>query len=209
MSRHLVTASPDDLPEILEPDVELVQLDFRADGACARFAEALLVPGYFEEAAFVMDPRQPLARHGAVPAVLREAPGSVEWCLQVDWIAGAFATLFDVRRLGLRLSHVRRPMCPRFHIDRVPCRVITTFAGAGTEWIPESEVDAATLARAPAELPPDAAPLRPQGRIRQLPRGSLGFFKGSGCDDARVRGVVHRSPPCAEPRLVMTLDLLA
>lgn len=209
MSRHLVTASVDDLPELLEPEVELVEFDDGAPSACSAFAEALLEPGRFEAASFELEPGRPLACPGAVPTVLRETPGHAAWFDRLDWIADVFATLFDARRLGLRLAHLRRPMCPRFHVDRVPCRVITTFAGTGTEWIPEPEVDEVAFARRSDDPAREPAPLRPGGRIHELATGAVGFLKGGACEDARVRGVVHRSPPQDRPRLVLTLDLLA
>tara|TARA_R110002012_G_scaffold220729_1_gene392378 strand:- start:29 stop:706 length:678 start_codon:yes stop_codon:yes gene_type:complete len=47
-----------------------------------------------------------------------------------------FWCLFDLKRAGLRLKVLERAMCPRFHVDWVPCRLVTTFSGTGTQWIP-------------------------------------------------------------------------
>lgn len=47
-----------------------------------------------------------------------------------------FCCLFDLKRAVLRFSVLDRAMCPRFHVDHVPCRLITTYQGIATEWLP-------------------------------------------------------------------------
>jgi ABC-type transport system involved in cytochrome bd biosynthesis fused ATPase/permease subunit len=38
-----------------------------------------------------------------------------------------FCELFNQERVSLKLSSLDHAMCPRFHVDRVPCRMITTY----------------------------------------------------------------------------------
>lgn len=52
-----------------------------------------------------------------------------------------FCCLFELKRAGLRLTVLDRAMCPRFHVDRVPCRLVTTYLGAATEWLPHTVAD--------------------------------------------------------------------
>jgi len=40
-----------------------------------------------------------------------------------------YTYLFSLERVGLRLTSLDRAMCPKFHVDRVPCRLVTTYAG--------------------------------------------------------------------------------
>ncbi|MBE3880065.1 DUF1826 domain-containing protein, partial [Vibrio parahaemolyticus] len=42
-------------------------------------------------------------------------------------IVDMFCCLFDVKEAGLRLTRLDSPMCPKFHFDRVPCRLVTTY----------------------------------------------------------------------------------
>ena len=52
-----------------------------------------------------------------------------------------YCVLFDVKRVGLRLRVLDSPMCPRFHTDKVPCRLICTYHGVGTEWLPHNLIN--------------------------------------------------------------------
>ena len=46
-----------------------------------------------------------------------------------------FSILFDVDQVGLRLRILDKAMCPKFHVDRVHCRLVTTYTGLATEWL--------------------------------------------------------------------------
>src|SRR5258708_4257707 len=52
----------------------------------------------------------------------------------VSWLVSAFACLLGAKRIGLRLRVLDKAMCPRFHVDHVPVRLITTYAGIGSQW---------------------------------------------------------------------------
>ena len=47
----------------------------------------------------------------------------------VSWLVSAFACLLGAKRIGLRLRALDKAMCPRFHVDHVPVRLITTYCG--------------------------------------------------------------------------------
>jgi hypothetical protein len=53
--------------------------------------------------------------------------------------------LFDLENVGVRLNVLAKTLCPRFHADKVPCRLITTYAGKGTEWL-DKAIDRVMLA---------------------------------------------------------------
>jgi hypothetical protein len=52
-----------------------------------------------------------------------------------------FCTFFELKQVGLRLRLLDSPMCPRFHVDKVPCRMVTTFSGPGTQWLEHNQVN--------------------------------------------------------------------
>lgn len=114
-----------------------------------------------------------------------------------------FCYLFGLKRAGLRLATLDRAMCPRFHVDKVPCRLITTYHGVATEWLPHEIVDRSTLG------PGGSGEPAKQADIERLECGHVALLKGelwTGNEDA---GLVHRSPavPDGENRLLLTLDV--
>ena len=56
-----------------------------------------------------------------------------------------FCCLFGLERTGLRLATLNRAMCPRFHVDHVPCRLLKTYTGIATQWIPHERLDRTKL----------------------------------------------------------------
>lgn len=56
-------------------------------------------------------------------------------------MAEDFGVLADIYEREVELITLRKPMCPRFHQDQVPCRLLITLAGPATEWIPSAQVD--------------------------------------------------------------------
>ena len=43
-----------------------------------------------------------------------------------------YCYLFELNEIGLSLRVLDKAMCPRFHVDHVPCRLITTYTGVTT-----------------------------------------------------------------------------
>ena len=100
-----------------------------------------------------------------------------------------FGELMGCSQIGVRLATLRSPMCPRFHVDQIPCRMIITLAGTGTEWIPNKGVNWSDF----SDLSNDKAPLNDSGKIQQLETGNWSILKG-GAWTSDYQGLVHRSP---------------
>ncbi len=66
---------------------------------------------------------------------------SVELRNDILELVDMFCCLFGLQRTGLRLATLNRAMCPRFHVDHVPCRLLKTYKGIATQWIPHAVVD--------------------------------------------------------------------
>lgn len=212
--RAVKTDDTADLVRILDEDTELIEWVGAINEPIQQFARHVLdsrrLVSDLTLIVEISDDPTELAAHADLPGWLRDLPGARD-CLQAasDWI-DYYATLFDARQVGLRLSDIRRPMCPRFHVDSVPCRMIAPLAGVGTEWIAADEVDRHLLEHRAADVPnPAGAPILAGGSIRQLAPGSIGFFKGCMDDWGVSPGVTHRSPPQDAPRLLLTLDRVA
>ncbi|BBP62395.1 DUF1826 domain-containing protein [Pseudomonas sp. St316] len=122
----------------------------------------------------------------------------------VSWLVSAFACLLGAQRVGLRLRVLDKAMCPRFHVDHVPVRLLTTYAGVGSQWLKDGAMDRQE------RLQPEAEPVDPQV-IQQFRCGDVGLLKGEKWHGNEGLGLIHRSPEPAPGarRLILTLDWLA
>lgn len=134
---------------------------------------------------------------------LRDLEGYEGFIADLKWLVSAFACLLGARRIGLRLRVLDKAMCTRFHVDHVPVRLITTYAGVGSEWLKEGAMDRRQLGQANAE-PADTT------QIQQLKSGEVALLKGEKWHGNEGFGLIHRSPQPApgERRLILTLDWL-
>lgn len=121
-----------------------------------------------------------------------------------------FCYLFELKRTGLRLATLNSAMCPKFHVDKVPCRLVTTYQGVATEWLPHQVVDRSKLGLGSNGQPDiDSGLFRDQHDIQQLNCGDVALLKGELWEGNEDAGLVHRSPtvPTGESRLLLTLDV--
>lgn len=120
-----------------------------------------------------------------------------------------FCCLFELKQVGLRLTVLNRAMCPRFHVDRVPCRLVTTYQGSATEWLPHSVVNRAHLGpRSGQQSDLDCGLYQRPHDVQQLSCGDVALLKGELWAGNENAGLVHRSPTLTsnERRLLLTLD---
>lgn len=123
----------------------------------------------------------------------------------IQLLAEAMAYLFDTDTVGLRLRLLDAAMCPRFHCDNLPVRLVTTYSGPGSEWLPESAVNRAGLGAPGADKPEILAD---RGAIQRLQPGDIALLKGSGWVGNEEHALVHRSPELSsgQKRLLLTID---
>lgn len=120
-------------------------------------------------------------------------------------IARDFAAVAGACALRARFERIEGPACKLFHVDFVECRLITTYAGAGTEYLADDDVAREKLGRGS-----NRGVKKPGAVVRHLDAFEIGLFKGEAWPGNRGKGIVHRSPPAsrARPRLVFVLDAL-
>ncbi len=105
-------------------------------------------------------------------------------------LAVMMARIMNIRHVRLRLDVADEVMCPKFHIDHVPARLLCTYRGPGTQYVPTA-----------SELDPS--------RIRQLNTGAVAIFRGGLWDTGEVTGIKHRSPdilPGEKSRILLVID---
>lgn len=134
------------------------------------------------------------------------------WWRDVARLSAAFCDLFEIERVGLRLRALDKPMCPRFHVDHVPCRLVCAYGGVGSQWLPDKSVDRTKLGSGAKGLPDEESGLiRDKAAIQTMPPYAVGLMKGTKWEGNEAHGAVHRSPkfPRDESRrLLLTLDML-
>lgn len=120
-----------------------------------------------------------------------------------------FCCLFDLKRAGLRFAHLSKAMCPRFHIDHIPCRLVTTYFGETTQWLPHDRVDHSKLGAGSNGSEDACSGLYPcESDIQSLRCGEVALLKGKAWEGNEHGGLVHRSPAVqsGKGRLLLTLD---
>lgn len=167
---------PADWAAVVDADVPLV-LEPRNAGSFEPAAIALL-----DSMNFALRVEGEVAMIGAglsdVPPILRD---------DAVMLAERFAALMDVDSVRVRVEAISGDACRKFHADYTDLRLITSWAGPGTDW-----------------LPPDAS----ESEFERVPTGWIGLFKGHLFADGH-RPCIHRSPPIAgtgERRLVLVID---
>ena len=143
---------------------------------------------------------------------LPDGNGRDELVDDVRLLVDLMAEVTGAEHVGVRLARIIAPMCPRFHVDPVFVRLLSTYAGAGAQWLDERDVERSFLGHAAGgKRDEESGLIRPEAKVWHMNPGDVGLFKGKGYPGNEKRGAVHRSPPetsAEAPRLLLTLDPL-
>ncbi|WP_049722372.1 DUF1826 domain-containing protein [Gilvimarinus polysaccharolyticus] len=129
----------------------------------------------------------------------------------VGLLAEMLTCLLGAKAVGLRLCVASKATCPRFHVDKLGCRLITTYRGKATEWLDNANLDRTKLGRGAKGQDDSKTGLYPNSKIiQQLNFGDVALFKGELWPDNEGRGIIHRSPSLneSERRLFITMDAI-
>ena len=127
----------------------------------------------------------------------------------IQYLTKLFCELFDIRDAWLRIDAIDKPMCPRFHSDHLKCRLVTTYYGPATQWLPNSLVNRNKLGQGNNGLADDISGLfSKKSDIENLDIGDIGLLKGEAWVNNEGLGLVHRSPHTDSDykRLYVTID---
>ncbi len=135
------------------------------------------------------------------------------WLLDdIGMLVRHFVQLANTAELRVFFGAVSSNQCQKFHVDYVRLRLVSTYAGPGTEWLPDSAVNRDELAQ-PSELVQDANRriVKDMREVRRAHAGEVLLMKGASAGDRHQRGAVHRSPEILGTgihRVVLTLTAL-
>jgi hypothetical protein len=107
----------------------------------------------------------------------------------IEQLASRFSALMGCDSIRLRLEGVVSDACRKIHGDYTDVRLITTYAGPGTQYVPHG---------------------RPvcEAELVDMPTGWIGLFKGRSFHPEHAP-CMHRSPPIiasGQRRLVLVID---
>lgn len=104
-------------------------------------------------------------------------------------LAGLASEILASLLVELRIEVADGQPCPKWHLDRVPARMLCALRGPGTEFGPAR---------------PDGAP----ATIHRLSTGAVALFRGLLWPGREIPGIVHRSPPArpGDARLLLVVD---
>nr|WP_276526261.1 DUF1826 domain-containing protein [Halomonas meridiana] len=157
------------MTEIFREEVNLVVWERRLVSGCIGFSNRFVQEAGVFERFIGIEAGENVEQ--ILPAWALELPGVQPWLADVSEIVEMFRCLFEPAAVGLRLHVLPSTMCPRFHTDRVPARLLVTYAGRGTEWLPESLVNRPDQ---PGPLPDQTVS---EVDIQVLPTGAVSLLK--------------------------------
>lgn len=195
---HCVAAdnTPSALADIYSPDVTIAIWQRHLGPSIKSYANYLLSKFPHWQTRFIHQPKHIAQQLESELPLLHSRQMFIADVVQA---AEMFSCLFELDHVGLRLAVLNTAMCPKFHVDRVPCRLLCAYAGAGTEWHSSEQV---------VRTQDGGVHPKPEATPRKLGCGDVALLKGEAWAGNEGRGLVHRSPSATDNdrRLVLTLD---
>ena len=182
-----------DLAEIYEPDVQVCSWQRSIDPQITAYLGSVAHLGTLQ----LIETLGPSdrARLDALPV----GEGREQLVDDLAFLTEILCELLDCPVVGFRGTRVEHAMCPKWHIDRVPVRLLCTYEGPGTEWLEDQGV-------AHSELSQVA-----DGACQRANVGEVVLLKGTLWQDNDDNGAIHRSPAITQgsgPRTLVSLDPL-
>ena len=122
----------------------------------------------------------------------------------IEMLAQHFSDICIAQRLKLYLKTVSNDACRKFHIDGYDLRLLCSYAGPGTEWTPNENVNRKYVGEGENEQI-----IKDWGCINQLKAYDVAILKGEPPHKRTGNGIVHRSPAIelkGEKRLLLRID---
>ena len=127
---------------------------------------------------------------------LKEDPFYLLWISDMAEVSKIFCDTLKSKTVDFCLSTGRG--CRRYHIDNVPMRLLVTYAGEGTEWIPDEAADRKAWAIGAS----NDKIIKDPSKRQFMKAWDISIFKGG------PKGLLHRTPDAAlnKPSILLRLD---
>jgi hypothetical protein len=131
-----------------------------------------------------------------IPSIIQHDPFYERWIEDMAEAAKIFCDIQNSDSIGFWLGSQRG--CRRYHIDNVPLRMLITYAGKGTEWLPDEAADRCAFANGE----PNEKIIKNPAAIQFMKKWDVAVFRGG------AKGLLHRTPDDAlnSPSILMRLD---
>ncbi len=204
--QHARGTGPEILTEIYQDTVNIAIWETEISAKLESAVKAVMASSYDLQLSEVISIK---SAEDQLQKILGVEDAFVELRADVLELVDMFCCLFGLERTGLRLATLNRAMCPRFHVDHVPCRLLKTYTGIATQWIPHDVVDRTKLGVDRHNQPDELSGLfQSETDIENLQSGQVALLKGERWEGNEGAGLVHRSPGLdeGERRLLLSLD---
>ncbi|WP_025897999.1 DUF1826 domain-containing protein [Sneathiella glossodoripedis] len=131
-----------------------------------------------------------------LPGEVMADPFYLFWLDDMAAICKTFCVIENSPSIGFWLGTERG--CRRFHVDYVPHRLLVTYAGEGTEWLPDDGADRTAFANGA----PNEKIVKNPKSLKHMNVWDIAVFRGG------AGGLLHRTPDSAlnAPSLLLRLD---
>ncbi|MCY3984632.1 MAG: DUF1826 domain-containing protein [Roseovarius sp.] len=131
-----------------------------------------------------------------IPGGIKTDPFFDLWVGDMVAVCKTFCEMENGDAIGFWLGSQRG--CRRYHIDNVPQRMLVTYAGKGTEWLPDEAADR----NAYMNGMPNEKILKDKSALKFMNKWDVAVFRGG------PKGLLHRTPDAAlnGPSILMRLD---
>ncbi len=119
---------------------------------------------------------------GEISSDIERNPFYEIWVSDMAQVCLTFCAVLQTDTVSFCLGTKRG--CKRYHIDNVPLRLLVTYAGKGTEWLPDDAADR----RAMMNGAPNEAIVKDLAARRFMAPWDVAVFKGG------KSGLLHRTP---------------
>lgn len=204
ISNSLSSKRADVLSRIVEPDVNLCNWQRDLDKSVTDYVNTLLdKPLNLARCVTPQDVQQELL------CALPEGESQMALISDVSLLVDMLCCLFGIKQVGLRLRVLDSAMCPRFHTDKLVCRLVSSYSHIGTQWLANHALDRTRLGHGSGgRCDAESGLYQDSDAIVTATPGDVLLLKGESWPGNEGLGVVHRSPALSEgqKRLVLTLD---
>ncbi|MGO2011941.1 MAG: DUF1826 domain-containing protein [Pseudoalteromonas sp.] len=207
--RASLDTDPNIFTDIYRSDVNIVIWQRQIDKMLSEAVDELISTDNIKPVEIAVSPEH---THDELCRLLGGSSAAITLSKDIALLVDMFCCLFDLKRAGLRLTMLDKAMCPRFHVDKIPCRLVSTYQGVTTQWLAHDKVDRTKLgAGNNGKTDEDSGLFEHLEDIQQLNQGDVALLKGENWqDDNQGAGLVHRSPSVEQgaKRLLLTLDFM-
>ncbi|MCI4669472.1 MAG: DUF1826 domain-containing protein [Bacteroidia bacterium] len=206
-TRDLLCNNWAEMTAIREPQHNIVHWPRPQDQRITEFLESLTkresLPTLFRDSLLATQVENRLRDHLA-PYSKGQEEGFERLCSDVGELASSFAGLASSPRLQTSFAFIQNDMCKLFHTDAIELRLLCTYIGQGTLWVPDQYVNWDNIRE-----PSNEARVSDLSKVRQFAPSEIGILKGAMYDSNDGPAVLHRSPSIGEAgaiRVLLRLD---